>query len=263
MKLWAAFFAATILCLGSLAQEAPSSSAPAPNDQKPEANASAQADPGVTNSNLRIAPGSVIPVQLTKTIDAKKAKTGDPVEAKVVQDLKAANGDLVVPKDTKVLGRVTEAQARTKEQKESQLGISFDHAVMKSRGDVQLPVSIQAVIASPNSANTSPGNEPSGAPTSASNTGGGSPGNASGRSPSMGTGTAPQSSPAPDSGSPTGSQAGTAAHEPITGNTQGVVGISNLKLATNADAAQGSVLTSDKNNVKLESGTFLLLRVSQ
>ena len=49
----------------------------------------------------RIAPGSVIPVELTKTIDAKKAKSGDPVEAKVTQDLKTNSGDVLVPKDTK------------------------------------------------------------------------------------------------------------------------------------------------------------------
>ena len=38
----------------------------------------------------------------------------------------------------------------------------------------------------------------------------------------------------------------------------------NVKLEANAqNAAQGSVVSSEKNNVKLESGTLLLLRVSQ
>ena len=49
----------------------------------------------------------------------------------------------------------------------------------------------------------------------------------------------------------------------ITGNTQGVVGISNLKLEPAKTAAQGSVLSSEKNNVKVESGTMLLLKVNQ
>jgi len=49
----------------------------------------------------------------------------------------------------------------------------------------------------------------------------------------------------------------------ITGNTQGVVGIDNLKLEAGQNATQGSVLTSEKNNVKVESGTMLLLRVNQ
>jgi hypothetical protein len=40
------------------------------------------------------------------------------------------------------------------------------------------------------------------------------------------------------------------------------VGISNLKLTSGSQPAQGSVLTSEKNNVKLESGTLMLLRVN-
>jgi hypothetical protein len=94
----------------------------------------------------RIAPGSVIPVELTKGIDAKKAKTGDEVVAKVTQDMKTTNGEVLVPKDTKVVGRVTEAQPRSKEQKESEIGIAFDHAVMKNGSEMQLPMSIQAII---------------------------------------------------------------------------------------------------------------------
>jgi hypothetical protein len=51
---------------------------------------------------------------------------------------------------------------------------------------------------------------------------------------------------------------------PITAETQGVVGISNLTLApASTSAAQGSVVSSEKNNVKLESGTMMLLRVNQ
>jgi hypothetical protein len=49
----------------------------------------------------------------------------------------------------------------------------------------------------------------------------------------------------------------------INGKTQGVVGISNLSLSPTSNAQQGSTLTSEKNNVKLESGTMLLLRVNQ
>jgi hypothetical protein len=67
----------------------------------------------------------------------------------------------------------------------------------------------------------------------------------------------PTTSAAPASG-----QAGTNAQPAINGNTQGVVGISNLKLSAAADATQGSVLSSEKNNVKLDSGTLMLLRVN-
>ena len=69
---------------------------------------------------------------------------------------------------------------------------------------------------------------------------------------------------APPSGAPESPDATkTGARPPINGQTQGVVGISNLSLSPNSNAQQGSTLTSDKNNVKLESGTMLLLRVNQ
>ena len=78
------------------------------------------------NGTPRLAPGSVIPVRLTKTIDAKKAKSGDEVDARVTQDMKTTSGQVLVPKDTMVVGHITEAQARSKEQQESQVGIAFD-----------------------------------------------------------------------------------------------------------------------------------------
>jgi len=211
----------------------------------------------------RIAPGSVIPVQLTKSIDAKKAKSGDPIEAKVTQDLKATNGDLIVPKDTKMVGHVTEAQARNKEQKESEVSIAFDRAVMKNGGDIPLPMSIQAIIAPPTA---NPENSSGSGGQSPAQPSGAAPGSSAGRPSGSGMGngaapSAPTSTPTGTEGQTT-QQAGGNARPPITGNTQGVVGISNLKLAAAADATQGSVVSSEKNNVKLDSGTLLLLRVN-
>jgi hypothetical protein len=71
------------------------------------------------------------------------------------------------------------------------------------------------------------------------------------------------SAPQPSS-EPLPSQGGSAAaQQQITTNTKGVVGIANLNLAAASNATQGSVVTSEKNNVKLDDGTFLLLRVNQ
>lgn len=245
------------MCVMAGAQQ-PATAGGGANPQTPHAQ---PASPG--QQSTRIAPGSVIPVELTKTIDAKKAKTGDPVEAKVTQDLKADSGQVLVPKDTKVVGHVTEAQARTKEQKESQVAIAFDHAVMRNGGDVPMPMSIQAVISPSaanggNSANAGDGgtgqpygSSGSGAPATGSNRGG------------MSTGTPPPSSGTQAGGVPgPSSQAGGGSSQPITGKTEGVVGISNLKLSAASQPAQGSVLSSEKSNVKLESGTLMLLRVN-
>jgi hypothetical protein len=213
-------------------------------------------------SASRIAPGTVIPVELTKSIDAKKVKTGDEVVAKVTMDLKTNSGEIVVPKDTKVVGHVTEAQTRSKEQKDSQVGIIFDRAVMKT-GEIEMPMSIQAIIApqGSNSGNANNGNDQSTAAPSANGSGASSN---SGRAPRMGGTPPPAPNASTGSNTPTDDSSAASAHEPITGKTEGVVGLRDLKLATTATAAsQGSVVSSEKNNVKLESGTFMLLRVNQ
>jgi len=234
---------------------------PAPS-QAPPAPAPATESAAPASNSPKIAPGSVLPAQLTKSIDAKKAKKGDEVVAKIMQDLRNNAGTVVVPKDTKIVGHVTEAEARSKEQKESQVAIAFDHAVMKNGEQMQMPMSIQAIIAAPN---RNPANASAEQPSSSPGPGtGNAPTAGGGRAGSMG-GTAPTpSSPPQTSGSaPAGTSAGTQAQQPITGDTQGVVGIANLKLSPAPDPTQGSVISSEKNNVKLDDGTFLLLRVNQ
>jgi len=257
--LWIGILAGGLLSVSSFAQDAAPTTSKG-TEKQTQQSPEAQSDPSKSGqpNAARIAPGSVIPVQLMKTIDAKKVKTGDEVEAKVTQDLKANNGEVIVPKDTKVMGHVTEAQARSKEQKESQVGIAFDHAVIKNGNDVLLPMSIQAIIA-PAALNPANNAGPSAAPGG----GGMSPSPNSGRSPGMGTGTMPQSPNPPTVGGelPTNPQTGST--PPITGNTKGVVGMSNLQLSTAADTKEGSIVSSEKSNVKLDSGTLMLLRVNQ
>jgi len=259
---------ATTLGVASAQNTSTSPTAPNTPNEQPQANQTAPQTNGAksmpenSQNTPRIAPGSVIPVQLIKTIDAKKAKTGDEVEAKVTQDMKTNAGVVIVPKDTKVIGHVTEAQARHKNEKESDLGIAFNQAVLNNQ-QVQLPMSIQAVIGQEKNAMNAgrgPGGNPGAeAPPSAPSTQS-SP--MAGRS-SMGSPGQPQAPPneAPASESQGNSQG--SQRPPINAKTQGVIGISNLNLAPASSAAQGSLLSSERNNVKLESGTMLLLRVNK
>jgi hypothetical protein len=245
------------------ASPAPETAAPAaqPQAQPParqtpnqptSADTPATASPG--GNTPKIAPGSVIPAQLAKSVDAKKAKTGDEVVARVTQDMKANSGEVIVPKDTKMIGHVTEAQAHSKEQKQSQVGISFDHAVMKDGTNMPLPMSIQAIIAPP-SANPGGAADDQGAPPAPQGTAGGA-GQTARPASTTGTPSAGGTAAASDA------QASPAARPQITGQTQGVVGISNLSLSPTPDPTMGSVVSSDKNNVKLDSGILLLLRVN-
>jgi hypothetical protein len=270
-----AVFTATLLC-GSLLAQSPQSpsteSAPEQPQQIPTAaqpatpSTPAQATPAEAappTSVPRIAPGSVIPARLAKGINAKKAKKGDEVVATVTQDLRNNAGTVLVPKDTKIIGHVTEAQARSKEQKESEVAIAFDRAVPKNGEPMQMPMSIQAIIAPPNRNPASANQQVSGYPGSET---GGVPPSSSGRQGqgSMGGGTPPTANAPQTSGNaPSEVPAGAQAQPQITGNTQGVVGIENLKLSAAPDVTQGSVVSSEKGNVKLDDGTFLLLRVNQ
>lgn len=51
-------------------------------------------------------------------------------------------------------------------------------------------------------------------------------------------------------------------HAPVTAKTQGIVGISNYKFSVPGDVTQGSVVSSEPSNVKLE-GVVVLLRGMQ
>lgn len=270
----AALFSVALLCGAALTQQTPppnpgtqtprSDEQPNQPTQQGQSSAQPAANQKQNPSGLKIAPGSVIPVQLSKTVDAKKAKTGDEVVATVTQDMKANSGEVLVPKDTKVIGHVTEVQARNKEQKQSELGIAFDHAVVK--GDqMQLPMSIQAVIAPPS--NNSGAAAPDAPPSAAGGGSASSPmaGSRAGASGSPGTSGATPSSQqnypprAASESSPQGEP-----RPPITGNTQGVIGMSDVRLESSSqNSQQGSLLTSEKNNVKIEKGTMMLLRVNQ
>jgi hypothetical protein len=242
--------AGSLFCVTAWAQ----TSGPAPNQT--------HALPAQSAAATRVAPGTVIPVQLSKSIDAKKAKTGEEVKAKVTEDMKTQSGEVLIPKDTEILGHVTAAQARSKEEKESDLGILFDRAVLKDGKDMLMPASIQAVIAPPSSTPNSPSGgsgvaEPSSSP--------GASGYPAGRSSNMGGGMQPPTTPAPSTEQVGNEQAGNSpgTRPPITSSTQGVIGISDYRLSTTSDAKQGSVVSSEKSNVKLESGTLMLLRVNQ
>ena len=68
--------------------------------------------------------------------------------------------------------------------------------------------------------------------------------------------------PAASAGAAAPDTGGDVPHPVINPQTQGVIGISNVTLSPAPGGAQGSVMTSEKSNVKLESGTVLLLRVN-
>jgi hypothetical protein len=217
---------------------------------------------GEASASGQIAPGTVIPAELAKSIDAKKAKQGDQVVAKTSQDL-LSGGQVIIPRGAKIIGHVTQAKAREKGEPESTLGIAFDKLVMKDGHELPLNASIQALAGPPSMAASSaaPMSESGGMPGGMSGSASGGMGGGGARGAGS-AGTSPTAPGSPgsypqDTGVP--SSAGTS-NRTLAPNAQGVVGISGLSLTTGAD--NSSVITSQNKNVKLDGGTQLMLRVN-
>jgi hypothetical protein len=211
------------------------------------------AESPLQNTAVRFSPGTVIRAELEKSVDAKKAKVGDQVLAKTTDDFFSDKNEVLAPKGSQVLAHVVEVSPH-QGNSPSTLGIAFDKIVLKNGAEVPLKASIQA-IGAPES-NPAAFNDPMAASAA--------PGAPSMSSPGRGAygGTAPNPG-VPASANPAGTAipdtTGAAINGRLTPNSQGVVGISGLSLSTGA--AQDSLLTSPKHNVKLDSGTQMILHV--
>jgi hypothetical protein len=80
--------------------------------------------------------GSILYAEISKTVDAKKAKVGDPVTAQLLADV-IGHGKILLRRESKLIGHVTEVQARSQENPESRLGIVFEKAMPK--GGPEMP----------------------------------------------------------------------------------------------------------------------------
>src|SRR5262245_16316495 len=221
-----------------------------PGTPQPGAQASAP-----TRAN-KIPAGTVIPAELSKSIDAKKAKQGDPVEAKVAQDL-LSNGQVIIPRGSKITGHVTTAKPHDKSDPSSNLGIAFDQIDVKDKGSFALQASIQALakpvmLVSPGM--TGPAPDTSESPSSG--TSGAAAGGMGRTGASQGAAQGPVSTPSDASaGSTSGQPAGTA----LSAQSQGAVGMEGITLSSQP---QGTLISSAEKNVKLDSGTQLILRAN-
>ena len=186
----------------------------------------AQATP--PQSSNGIAPGSTISAELVKSIDVRKVKAGDKIEAKVVVPL-LANGQVLIPKGSRIIGHVTEAKPRNKDPKSSTLGIVFDTLSTKD-GEVIIQAAIQAI-------------------------GPVEPASINGVRSGFPVGTSPEQPPTGVAGQPADNSG--LFLEP---NSKGIVGLKGLSLSR---SGQNSVVTSSDENVRLEGGTQLILRIEE
>jgi len=200
--------------------------------------------------------GGALNVELNTSIDSKKAKVGDKIEAHTTEALKNGS-ETVLPRGTKLIGHVTAATARSKGDGDSSLAIQFDKALPKNETEMPLNVAILAVAA--------PESQLSGGfPKSSSDPLAGVGASAAGGSP-MGASRPPNPNAndnptrqIPDAGE--SDQGGPLERGPLPAKSRGVYGLSGLKLMReNAKGNLATAITSTGKNVRLESGTRLLL----
>jgi len=211
--------------------------------------------PAATNDAL--APGSVLSVELSKSLDAKKSKANDKIEAKTAVDL-LVRGKIVVPRNTKIIGHVTEAKAHSKSSPGSMIGVTFDRMLLKGGRELPLQLTVQAIArplqvpgfgSGPDNladAPSMPGRLP---PI-------GAQAPATGSSSTTLTPKYPDDLAPPPSVNPGAPSPSTII--PLGAGSRGVVGMKGLSMDTSGPV---SVLTSSTGNVHLDSGTQLALRV--
>jgi hypothetical protein len=187
--------------------------------------------------------GSILYAELTKTVDAKKVKAGDPVTAVLVSDV-LAHGKVVLRHDSKLLGHVTEAQIHSKDSPESRLGIVFDKVITR---DSEVPFESKLLAIRP--AERPVFNVPQG-PSPMSN---------SAQAPMQGNYPSPQGvgPNAPRRANPTLRDAMTSRDREI--EQSGPTDIDGLSLSSGANGAQ--TIVSMQRTVKLDSGVKVELRV--
>jgi len=98
-----------------------------------------------------VSAGAVTNAELTNTIDVRKSKIGDEVVLKTTKTIKQ-NGETTIAKGTKLIGRITEIQQKTKENGQSKIGMLFDRINGKNL-DAPISLSILSMTNTRASAN--------------------------------------------------------------------------------------------------------------
>lgn len=233
-----------------------------------QASNSAASTPAPQLPGSQLQSGTLIYAELNKSIDSRKAKVGDPVQIKVTQAV-LSHGEIAIPKGSKIVAHLTEAKASSKEQPQAELAIALDKAVLKDRTEVPLnSATIQAIEGVNNiiGPDQSMGGTSGGADQRGSDRGGmpGLPGYGGTPGANSGMGSAsPMGQPSPNVGpAASGSDSRSGAPRssaPLTANSHGVIGMPGVTLSITPNL--GSVLVANGKNVKLDSGTQLVLRV--
>jgi hypothetical protein len=94
------------------------------------------------------APGTPIQAQLKSRLDSGHAKAGDRIKAQVTRAVKV-NGAVVLPKGAQLLGRVTEVVKAESRKSPSRIGVLFTRATYKKRPAIAFRAGIARILSLP------------------------------------------------------------------------------------------------------------------
>lgn len=224
--------------------------------------------------------GSTILAEFSGSLNVKKLKPGDKVKAVLAQDL-LAGGQIIAKVNSKVLGHVTEIKRRSEGDPESRLGVVFDKILLKKHQELDFQAIVQALappvvrrsrvdepdqmMPPPTLSVTSPLPGQSGSRSSSTTR---STSSATTLATTMGT-VGPMTTVASTPGMNPGNglthvRTQASSTSPASGGVgmHGVYGLKGLALAAPSPASQsGPAIVSTKSDVKLESGTQVVLLV--
>ena len=112
-----------------------------PSQAQPEQQQPAQ-QPNVKTVQLQLITG-----ELVDKLDSKSAKQGDSVVLKTKEEAKTADGT-DIPKGSKLMGHVTNVQARSDDKENSQITLQFDRAELKTGQTLPIASVIESVAPS-------------------------------------------------------------------------------------------------------------------
>jgi uncharacterized coiled-coil protein SlyX len=202
-------------------------------------------------------PVSTLIAVLTSSLESRSATAGQEFTLKTLSDV-VVDGQLVIPKGSRVLGHVTEAVTKGKDQPQSELWLVVEKAVRRDGSEVPLQGIIAAVAAPQN-------NSLSDDPTYGMMHSNEPAQSGAGVSGAAGSGALPAASKASSTASvATANLKGEIDKRSVLDeNSRGAIGYEDLSLAWHLIVPPPiTVITSNGKNVKLKSGTQMLLRMA-
>jgi hypothetical protein len=200
-----------------------------------------------------------VSAELTKSVDTKKARVGDEINAKITNDAKLPDGT-ELPKGTKLVGNVVDVKAKSKDEHDSHLVLALNRVVLKDGHEMPIKAAVTSMTAPASNASF---DMPSGGSVGGGAPSGGGGGSAEAGGSSAGASSTP-STPTPSMSGGTSGSAQAATGE-VLKSAQDRVAVGNkpkVMLSAPATPESAGILDAQGENISLDSGTKFTVNVA-